>query len=515
MAIWEEEGSRGLAHVAMLDFPTVADAIFEIMDNPLDYRRGRPLHIDISIDRAHDRILIEDRGGEGMDAEGIADWLKWGTGHPHETGDIGRYHKGGKAACGYLADSVAILTRRAGQRAVWRFEDKQWKGRTEWATFGEPAPWPGNVPDHLRAVDTEVGFTRFELTNLVANLRYNVDTLIWKIGNTYRKLISDGALTVSVDGRPVRALKLPLSAAFVKRVKTLNLPSGRRLRVWVGRLDRDGIRSGQHRIYGGMRLLFQKRLISEGEYFGHLAEGKGLLASLIGEVEINHAPPLSNKTGFRRDIAEWVETEEAMHNFLGPIIAEFRKAAEEHPVSREEKKRANEVRRQLTDALRQLRTTADDGGKHVEADTGPDGRRPPTEKQQRDERVKPPRPRERRRHPRTEAPADAVGTLQRLRRRLRGGDQVPPIELREQDPSVRSEALREPDGTVTKIIINTRFPVYHELGGHEAYLAETALLELLLPAPAETTPVASFLGDVNQALDAWHRVAKSAGAAAA
>lgn len=50
VAAWKEEGSRGLAHVAMEDFPTVADAIFEIADNPLDYRRGRPLVIEITID---------------------------------------------------------------------------------------------------------------------------------------------------------------------------------------------------------------------------------------------------------------------------------------------------------------------------------------------------------------------------------------------------------------------------------------------------------------------------------
>ena len=59
MAVWIEEGSRGLAHVAMDDFPTVADALFEIADNPLDYRRGRHLNIDISIDKEHGLIGVQ------------------------------------------------------------------------------------------------------------------------------------------------------------------------------------------------------------------------------------------------------------------------------------------------------------------------------------------------------------------------------------------------------------------------------------------------------------------------
>jgi hypothetical protein len=65
MANWVEQGSRGLAHVAMDDFPTVADALFEIADNPLDYRHGRHLDINISIHKERDLIVIEDTGGKG------------------------------------------------------------------------------------------------------------------------------------------------------------------------------------------------------------------------------------------------------------------------------------------------------------------------------------------------------------------------------------------------------------------------------------------------------------------
>ena len=506
VAAWKEEGSRGLAHVAMEDFPTVADAIYEIADNPLDYRRGRPLEIDITIDKDRDRIIVEDRGGEGMDADGIADWLQWGTGHPHAADDIGKYHKGGKAACGYLAQSVVILTRRAGQHEVWRLEDLRWKSRPEWADYGDPTPYTGPVPAHLSELPREVGFTRIELANL-EDRRYNVDRLRWMIGNTYRRLIGNGAVQFRLNGDPVLALELPLSSAFKTVRGTVPTRRGP-VKYWVGRLDRDAVKGGPHRIQGGMRLLFQLRLISEGEYFGHHAEGKGLLASLIGEVELNHLEPLSNKTGFKQGTEDWAQVEEKLNKELAPIIAAFRRAAEEHPVSREERKRVSLVRRQLAEALAQLDVGSD---RPDRVDLARDGRRPPQANSTVTPTSRTPAHR-RSQHPRTEAPADAVGVLQRLRQRLRAGTHVPPIELADLDPSVRSEAIRVGDG-ISKIVVNRAYPLYRQLEGREAYLAETAVMEMLMPAEAERTTVPVYVGQVNQYIEAWARVAEAPPAA--
>lgn len=501
VAAWKEEGSRGLAHVAMGDFPTVADAIFEIADNPLDYRHGRPLVIEITIDKDGDRIVVEDRGGEGMDSDGIADWLRWGTGHPHAAGDIGKYHKGGKAACGYLGQSIEILTRRAGQTDVWRLVDTRWKDRPDWADFGEPTPYPGPIPRHLSALPREVGFTRMAITNLEER-RYNVADLKWMLGNTYRRLIAEKAVTFLLNGEEVEPLELPLSTAFKERREVVTTQSGRRIKVWIGRLDRDAVKSGPHRIQGGVRMLFQRRLIGEGEYFGHHAEGKGLLASLIGEAEMNHLEPLSNKTGFKRGTLAWDEAEEAMRAYLAPIIADFRRAAEEHPVTREERKRAALVRRQLATALSQLATGNSAGGSGASRD----GRRRPEKGGEEAERADTGRTR-RPPTPRTEAPDDAVGALQRLRKRLRPGEHVPPIELADLDPSMRSEAIHA-DGAIVKIVVNRQFPMYRLLGGREAYIAETALMELLMPSETERTLAPAYVAQVNQCIDAWARIAE-------
>lgn len=508
MAVWIEEGSRGLAHVAMDDFPTFADALFEIADNPLDYRHGRRLDIDISIARDRDLIVVEDIGGEGMDADGVANWLKWGTGHPHERTDIGQYHKGGKAACGYLADSVTILTRRAGHGEVWRFEDRHWQSRSEWKVFGEPAPYEGPIPAHLAALPVEVGFTRLELSDL-KDRRYNLEKLRWMLGNTYRRLISQGQVRFRLDGQPVEALALPESSAFERREADIPLPSGRRVHAWVARLDRDEVKGP--RIQGGLRLLYQGRLISEGEYFEHNLGGQGQLASLIGEVDLNHAAPLSNKTGFKKSTPEWAEIETELNKWLAPIIIEFRRAADAQPISREERKRVNEVRREITEALKRMRadqgTDRDDGASTADAR----GRRRPTRsmipvrmKEPLGGHHQPPAVR-------TDAPEDPVGVLERLARKLRKGDEAPPIELDDLDPSVRSEAVRSGD-TIVKVLINRAYPLYAELKGHEAYLAETALMELLMPAATEKTLVAEYVEQVNQCLAAWWQVSQEAAA---
>lgn len=490
----------------MEDFPTAADAFFELVDNPIDYRRGRQLAVSIDIDKERDRAVVHDTHGEGMDAEGIADWLHWGTGHPHTGGDIGRYHKGGKAACGYLADSVRIFARRAGQVEVWMFEDGDWKTGTDWKDYGDAIPYAGKLPHELAFLPPSDGFTRIELSKLVKQRRYDLARLKWRLSNTYRKLLKDGALTIALNGQPIEPLPLTLSSAFQRREIDIRLQSGRRIRGWVGRLDRDALMSS-YRLQGGIRCLFQGRMISEGQYFGHVAEGKGLLASLIGEVELSHLRPLSNKVGFQTDSDDWFEVEQAMHEWLKPVIAEFRRAGDAQPITREERKRVGQVRRQLTEALKNLTSGREPGD--MNSSQPQSGRKPP---QSGDVRMGPSiatiAPPKRSPEPRTVAPPNAVGVLKRLRRSLGAGNDMPPIELVEVDDSVRASSDRQ-DGRVTKIRINKRFCLYQELDGAEGYLAETALLELLSPDEGEQRSVSDFLGEVSQCLLAWQKVASA------
>ena len=107
---WKEEFSRDLARVLMEQYSSVADALFELVDNPVDFRRrGTPLEVTIEVDKEQDSIVVEDHGGAGMDEKAIAQWLKWGIGQRD------------RSKLGILVDGVSEARRRP---VTWQTESK-------------------------------------------------------------------------------------------------------------------------------------------------------------------------------------------------------------------------------------------------------------------------------------------------------------------------------------------------------------------------------------------------------
>jgi hypothetical protein len=524
MTRWQERISRNLAQVAMEAFPTAAHALFELVDNPIDFRRGRKLDIYVEVDKAGDTIVVEDHGGAGMDAVGIADWLNWGSGRARRLTDIGQYRQGGKAACGYLADSLVLWAKAAGSDDVWMFEDNDWRGRTEAKDWGEPQPVPSSVPlpRTLQDRPKEDGYVRIELSRLRPH-RYDLADLHWKLSSTYRRLLEEGAISIKLNGVTIEPLDLPLSTASEVLSIHFKTSFGRRVRGWVGRLDRDAVVgvSAKRRIPGGMRCFYQGRLIREGEYFGHHGEGKGALASLIGEVELGFVQPTPQKTDFHRDSPEWQEVEKTMHGLLGPVVAALRGAADKRPATREARKTLAQVCHELSEAFRKLQeeTMWPDGRTSVGPRTSGDlpldqpvvgvgGRQPPHGGLG---RIREPRNgKEGGRRPptaRTEPPADAVGHMLRLLSKVAGGDLKPPVVFDSIDPYVRS-AWRWDNGS-SKIVVNTNFCLFVELGPSPGYLAETIVLELAKPPEGEDRPLDDYLSEVTNVLIAWSSVRQS------
>jgi hypothetical protein len=517
VVVWTEEISRGLAHSAMDAFPTFADAAAEIIDNPIDFRYGRKLSISVVVDKARDLMVFEDYGGEGMDAEGIADWLKWGTGRARRKGDISLYRQGGKAACGYLADSLVLYAKRAGSEEIWKLEDADWRGRTDARDWGEPRPVRdvSRLPATLRRCPKDEGIVRIELRRLRPNY-VNLEALKWRLSSTYRWLILSGDVTISINGEKIPPLELPLSTAFPKRQIDLRTASGGRIRGWVGRLDRDAlvIPKGKFHVRAGLRCYYSRRLVTDGEAFGHNLEGKGLLASLIGEVELNSVKPIPNKTDFQRSSPEWAEGEKALFDFLAPIVAQLRQAGEKKPISREERKRLTKVCDEVGEALRRLRADVvasgmGDGqlGKDgtEQSVVGPGGRR---RARKGAAPSRPPAPGTGSRGPvrkRTSPPDDAVGRLLRQLSKVAGGSTKPPAVLDTLDSSVRSQWRRE-NGSA-KIVVNVKYPLYEEFGGSEPYLAETLVMQLAQPVQeGEVKTLDDYLAEVNNMLRAWAEV---------
>lgn len=509
--VWQERASRGLAKGSMNQYSTVAEALFEIIDNPIDYRFGRKLGICVEVQKARDLVVVEDVGGEGMDDEGIQDWLNWGSGHPHLPSHIGRYHYGGKAATGFLANHMKMVARRAGTTAIWVFEDREWATREEWGDYGPPKTTERrDLPPHLAKLEPDVGFVRIELRDLHKGHRYRLDDLRFKLANVYRVLLMKGEVSITLDGSPIAPLKLPESTAFDPVEIDTTLPSDRHLRARIWRLNRDVVVNSRL-IKGGMRTLFNGRLITEGEYFGYYAEGKGLLASLIGELHLDFCTPVPNKKAWVTDSEEWYEVEEAMETILAPMIRKFREAAEKNPVSREEKKRHNQVHRQLQQALKLLARQDGHPGE------GPDeatisaadeaGRKPP--RHLNGHRPEPVGRSRRATERPTPPPPDAVGRLRRLVERLDKSGGFPPIRPKPLDRALRSGRDLENGSEV--IVINTVHPMYIDLEGDAAYIAETAILEMLRPYDdLEAVKASEYYGQALQLLNAWYKVADGA-----
>lgn len=359
-------------------YSSISEALMELIDNPFDYRRGRELTVDVTIDKAGDAIRVLDHGGEGMNDYGLSDWIGWGVGHAHRDSDIGQYHVGGKLAAIYLAQSVEILCRRSGEDDVWRFRDEQWGSRS---TFyqGEPERLaPGR---HRGDVDVPegVGFTCVTLRRL-KNHRYEVPVLMSKLASTYRWLLDRGDCTIRINGEPVGALDIPVSTGSESIVvpKT-RLDGGVTVhgRVWVTDRERLPERRGVS-LKAGIRTVFNGRTVTEGEEFGHYLGGRGTLQRLFGEIAIERLKPNTTKTDWDRDSLAWGAIETFMHEQMSPLVAELNSLGDARPTPREQRKRANRVRRRLEDVFRQLEERALAAGDALDGDAeAPGGRERP------------------------------------------------------------------------------------------------------------------------------------------
>ena len=474
MTISESIGREALLAFAS-QYSSMPEALMELIDNPFDYRRGRRLTVAITIDKRHDFIRVLDDGGEGMNADGLAEWIGWGTGHKHAATDIGQYHVGGKLAAIYLAESLEIICRRSGEDEIWRFADPHWGTRTDLFSGNPEALGEDGVPGDLSqtAASVGVGFTCVTLHRLKPH-RYEQQILAAKLANTYRTLIANGDCSIVLNGNEVPALDIPVSKSFLPtEIPTTRLDRGVKVRgrVWV--TDRDRLPAGRGvSIKAGIRTVFNGRTVTEGEEFGHYLAGRGTLQRLVGEIQVTGVRPNTTKTGWHQDSPEWLTIERFMHEQMGSLVAELNNLGDAKPISREQKKRAESVRRRIAAALKQLGERGTALGRILEGDAdAPGGRKPAVPSGQ---------PREQghangsRSEPRdrTEPPDDAVGRLLR-----RYGGNIPPIEFDQLGRTARSHWRDSERGR--SIVLNTDYPIYERFGETEEYILESAVMHLL------------------------------------
>ncbi len=476
---------RSALIAAASNYQSVAEALMEIIDNPFDKRRDRHLTIDVRIKKKRDRVTITDHGGEGMNDEGLRGWIRWGEGEDHSAGDIGQYRVGGKLAAIYLAESLEIVCRKAGETAIWRFHDPNWGSRTT-ALRASPlsqvplssVSWPDGPPPR------EAGFTHITLTGLKSH-RYDTKVLRERLGDTYRSLIDANKCAILMDGEPVQPRHIPWSSSIDcveiprKEVCSRVYVTGR-----VGAIDRDQVADARGaRIPAGIRTEFNGRKISDGEEFGFKLSGKGSLQRLYGEIEIQGRgiKPNQLKSGWQTDSTAWTAIEGRMREFMQPVITHLNSISESHPATREEKKRANSAKRRVEEAFKRLERLPQERG----ADSPPDdsasvgpfapGGRKKAEPQggmQREPQGKDKGKIKRR----TSPPNQAVGSLLR---RIGQNGQMPPIEHDALGPQMPRTQWSEREDKSRAVIINTDYPLYEHLGAHEDYVFDALVRHLV------------------------------------
>jgi hypothetical protein len=265
----------------------------------------------------------------------------------------------------------------------------------------------------------------------------------------------------------------------------------------------------------GLRLVYNGRLIVEGEWFGYNYEGKGALNSLIGEIHMKGFTPNPNKTDFiDRSEHVWDELSEAILRQLAPLISELRRASSEERITKAEKDRAREVAEELErtfaslDESLQVPFSEERNGVSGEpgsAEPGPGGRQPPTPRREPVTVVNPRGPNKNRRQPRTPPPEEAVGSLVRLLEKVTGGKRRPPLRIRSWEPTERFAWTKE--GNQVWLDVNKSYPLYAALKGSKPYLAETAILCLCQSREGEQLSALDYMERVNLMLVKWAQVA--------
>lgn len=486
-------------------YGSVADALMEMIDNPFDYRRGRHLTVEVYVDKAKDEIRVLDHGGEGIGEAALRDWIAWGTGHEHSGEDIGRFHVGGKLAAIYLSESLEIVSRKTGERDVLLFKDPHWGSRI--ALFqGAPEvlDLDARLGAPIRAIldnNRQAGFAQIRMKGLKPH-RYEVGILEAKLANTYRQLLIEKKCTILVNGTPIRPLEIPYAENYRGReivIPTTNVGQGVTVkgRIWI--TDREKFKVGRGiGLKAGVRTIFNGRLITDGEEFDHYLAGRGSLQRLVGEIELSRIRPNTTKDGWDQDSPQWRAVHTFMNQQMQPLVTFLNSVIEGSAVSRQQRKRAENVRRSVEETFKRIRLQGRQHGGALAPDDVAPGGRAPAEPRGGEETNTTGRTRGAVTQ-RTEPPEDAIG---RLLRRVQAG--VPPIEFDDLGRTSRTQ-LRVTDAG-PRIVINTTYPLYDRIGETEEYLAETVFLHLLVE-DAETSLSPKDLGErLDQLLFVWAEV---------
>src|SRR2546429_1229807 len=317
------------------NYRSAADALLELVDNSVDSRLpGRQLRVDLLIRPAF--VQITTVGGQGMGPREVeSHYLRWGASPKRGRNLLGRYGQGGKAAIGHLGDGFTIDASRPGDTSSWQFSDTHYRDRSRLKVY-ELHPIP-------KRLDAALGYVRIRVE--AVDKKVDVRRVSGRLADTYRPLLEEGSLELSVNGAPLRPPPIPVADRHEFRVNA----GGARLAGWYGLLAEEAGAAG---VEPGLRCYRLGRLGAAGEYFGHPGPVHApRLARLVGEVEVPNAPLTMNKSDFDRDSEPWIQVEDRMARLLAPVIRRLSRE-DQAPPPAAALRGAEQVRRLLSQALR-------------------------------------------------------------------------------------------------------------------------------------------------------------------
>lgn len=301
-----ERASLQMAESVMRNYSNSQQAILDLVDNAVDNRiEGQPLVIMIRNDK--NRFYIMNRGGEGLDLEGLQNYLQWGQSKKTDKA-IGQYGVGGKAAAGFLGNSLEVRCSPKGSLEEYRIFDPNWKEKQA-----------GVEKEHdceIGNTDSMEGYFSVRVTNLTRGNKIDVKELIAKLGDTYKPLLESGAIMINVNGVTVNPLEikyLRTDPNFEPERIITQTAFGDKLDITAGVLEIGA--SG--RIHPGTRCYYRGRLIEDMQFFGHLGPAQFPPASrFIAEVSLNNVEVTTNKSSFIKEGDRWEETQKALKEAL-------------------------------------------------------------------------------------------------------------------------------------------------------------------------------------------------------
>ncbi|MBI4084538.1 MAG: ATP-binding protein [Candidatus Levybacteria bacterium] len=338
------------------NYADAISAFMELIDNAVDERiEGKQLRINLGT--KGNRLFVGSVGGNGLDYDGLTRFFTWGESAKRgQAGKIGRYGVGGKAAMGYLGNSMEVVCATPGSNKGLRVVDGDWTDRKP----GELKVFQPSIVDVNRIIDKDPDEGLFNIT--IGKLQRKIDerTLYQRLGEVYRPLL------ISEHGEHPK-VRIILNGADVKPMEIRYVTDDPELAPKAYDVDDTqenltiltvGIKeTGQNDLEPGIRCYANGRLIAKGKFFGIPSHIPGS-RRLIGEAEMPFVPITTNKVDFDHDSREWKAAFVAIEKLLRDRWLEKLEklqVEEGHLPSNEELNLARRLKTEFQDFLRNTR----------------------------------------------------------------------------------------------------------------------------------------------------------------